>query len=357
VQSSGITQREVARRAGVSPRTVSNVVNGFAHVSAETRARVQQVLATTGYRPNLAARNLRHGRTGTIALVLPLNVPYFAELTEFVVDAARKRSYLVMIDKTDGDPAREREFVMGTERSAWFDGMIFSPFGLTESELSTRSGTSSPMVLLGQRLKRGQFDHVRIDNVAAAQRATTHLIQIGRRRIAHIGRHRDRSRGIAYDRMQGYRRALRSAGIPADPSLVLCADGFRRASGARAMAELLDRSDPPDAVFCYNDPLALGAMREAHSRGLRLPDDLAVAGFDDSEDGQFAMPSLTTISQDKAQIAEAAVDLLVRRINGDIGPPATVNAGWTLVVRESTAGTARTDRPQSTARTTRSPRK
>jgi LacI family repressor for deo operon, udp, cdd, tsx, nupC, and nupG len=98
-------------------------------------------------------------------------------------------------------------------------------------------------------------------------------------------------------------------------------------------------------------------MREAHSRGLRLPDDLAVAGFDDSEDGQFAMPSLTTISQDKAQIAEAAVDLLVRRINGDIGPPATVNAGWTLVVRESTAGTARTDRPQSTARTTRSPRK
>ncbi|HVX47438.1 MAG TPA: LacI family DNA-binding transcriptional regulator, partial [Mycobacteriales bacterium] len=210
-RSTGITQREVARRAGVSPRTVSNVVNGFAYVSEETRQRVQEVLATSGYRPNLAARNLRSGRTGTIALVLPLDVPYFAELTEFIVDAARRHSYLVMIDKADGDPEREREFVTATHRSAWFDGMIFSPSALTRAEL-LKVEPSGPMVLLGQHVRDGEFDHVQIDNVAAGEAATTHLIQTGRRRIAHISRHGSR-RDIAYDRMLGYRRALKRAGV------------------------------------------------------------------------------------------------------------------------------------------------
>lgn len=338
-RTGGITQREVARRAGVSPRTVSNVVNDFGYVSTETRERVQKVLAKSGYRPNLAARNLRQGRTGTIALVLPLNVPYFAELTEFIVDAARSHSYLVMIDKTDGDPEQEREFVMGTDRSSWFDGMIFSPSGLSESELLRRA-SSSPMVLLGQHIRDGDFDQVRIDNVAAAQAATAHLIDTGRRRIGLISRHTGRRRDIAYDRMLGFRRAVRSAGLTVDPALVVRADGFRRASGAAAMATLLDLPEPPDAVFCYNDPLALGAMRTALSRGLRVPEDVAIAGFDDSEDGRFTTPSLTTISQDKAQVARMAVDLLVDRLNGETGAPITRNARWELMIRESTTGRA-----------------
>lgn len=330
----GITQREVARRAGVSPRTVSNVVNGFAYVSEETRQRVQAVLATSGYRPNLAARNLRRGRTGMIALVLPLDVPYFAELTEHIVDAARRNSYLVMIDNTDGD--RQREFITATHPSAWFDGMIFSPSALTRSELLK----DGPIVLLGPRIRNGDVDHVQIDNVAAGEAATAHLIRIGRRRIALIGRLGGR-RDAAYDRMLGYRRALRAAGIPIDPALIVPAGGFRRAHGAEAMEALLDRPEPPDAVFCYNDPLALGAMRVALRRGLRVPDDIAIGGFDDSEDGRYSTPTLTTISQDKTQIAELAVGLLMDRLAGDTSPPITRNARWELKVRESTAG--RTD--------------
>lgn len=332
-----VTQAEVAARAGVSRRTVSNVINGFPHVSPETRARVREVLAELGYAPNLVARNLRHGRTGMIALVLPLDVPYFAELTEFLIDEARAHAYVVMLDKTDGDPQREREFIMPGDRAALFDGMIFSPSGLDEDELSRRTSTS-PVVLLGQRIRGGTFDHVVIDNVAAAAAATTHLIRLGRRRIAFIGWQPHRKGDAGHDRAVGYRTALKDAGQPVRPDLQVDAGGLRRDAGARAMARLLDLTEPPDAVFCYNDPLALGAMRTVLERELRVPEDVAIAGFDDSEDGRFSTPTLTTISQDKRQIARYAVDLLVSRLGGDTGPPVTLHADWRLLTRESTLG-------------------
>lgn len=331
------TQREVAERAGVSPRTVSNVVNGFQYVSEEMRERVQRALDELGYQPNLMARNLRHGRSGMIALVLPLNVPYFAELTEFVVDEARQQGYLVMIDKTDGDPQRERELVMRSESSALFDGMIFSPAGLDRTELDHRDSTG-PVVLLGQRIPGGSFDHVMIDNVSAARAATEHLAGLGRRRIAMIGRHGGRTSDIAHDRAQGYRQALRAAGQRLEPALSVVAPGFRRDAGAQAMARLLRLRRPPDAVFCYNDPVALGAMRTVLERGLRVPEDVAIVGFDDSEDGQYATPTLTTVSQDKHQIARYAVELLLTRLGDSAAEPVTRYADWQLVPRESTVG-------------------
>lgn len=332
-----VTQREVAARAGVSRRTVSNVVNDFPYVSEETRVKVRKALAELGYAPNLTARNLRNGRTGMIALVLPLSVPYFAELAECVVDEAQAHSYAVMIDKTDGDPQRERDFLMRGERAALFDGMIFSPSGVDQSDLSRRS-SNSPVVLLGQRIRGGDFDHVMIDNVAAAATATRHLIDLGRRRIAFIGGQPETKGDIPSDRAAGYRAALREAGHPVRRRLEISAHGFRRDAGAQSMARLLDLPEPPDAAFCYNDPLALGAMRTVLHRGLRVPEDIAIVGFDDSEDGRFTTPTLTTISQDKRQIARYAVDLLLSRLGGDTSPPVTRNADWRLVARESTLG-------------------
>lgn len=321
----------------MSRRTVSNVVNGFPYVSEEMRSRVQAAVDELGYAPNLVARNLRQGRSGMIALVLPFNVPYFTELTEFLVDEARRRSYHVIIDKTDGDPEREREVVMPTDRYPLFDGMIFSPSGIDQQEL-TRRTSRHPIVLLGQRIPGGRHDHVIVDNVSAALAATRHLIAIGRRRIAMIGRHQGRRRDIAYDRARGYRQALHDAGLPVHRGHVVIADGYRRDSGAEAMTRLLELPNPPDAVFCYNDPLALGAMRTVLRRGLRVPEDVAIAGFDDSEDGRFSTPTLTTISQDKSQIARYAVELLSARLDGDTGPPVTRQADWRLVTRESTLG-------------------
>ena len=331
------TQLDVAKRAGVSRRTVSNVVNGYPYVSAEMKARVQAVVDELGYAPNLSARNLRHSRSGMIALVLPFGVPYFAELAEFLVDEARARSYLVVIDKTDGDSEREREVVMATERAAAFDGVIFSPVGLHELELSQRPN-SCPIVLLGQEIRGDAFDRVMIDNIAAAAAATEHLIGLGRRRIAFIAPRRGHRGDTASDRAAGYRKALRGAGLTANRSLMVTAAGFRRQAGADAMTRLLSVDDPPDAVFCYNDPLALGAMRAVLQRGLRVPEDVAIVGFDDSEDGRFSTPTLTTIAQDKHQIARCAVELLVSRLEGNTGPGVIRRADWQLITRESTLG-------------------
>lgn len=332
------TLREVAARAGVSIRTVSNVVNDFPHVAPHTRAHVQQVLDEMGYQPNAAARLLRRGRTGMIALVLPeLDVPYFAELTRAVIEQAAARGYTVVIDQTDGDPARERDLVMRGNRAALFDGLIFNPLALGDADLRNRP-VKQPVVLLGERILDSGMDHVMIDNVAAAHLATTHLVEIGRRRIAAIGHQPDVNRQTALLRTDGYRQALTDAGIPSDPELIRQTPFFHRADGAEAMRQLLDLPRPPDAVFCYNDLLALGALRTALRSGVRVPEDLAIIGFDDIEDGRYSTPSLTTISPDKTEIARLAVDLLMRRLDGDEAPPAQLNTHFTLSIRESTAG-------------------
>jgi len=334
------TLREVAERAGVSVRTVSNVVNDFPQVATETRARVQRALDELGYQPNAVARTLRRGRSGLIALVLPeLDVPYFAELTRAVIEQAAAAGYTVVVDQTDGDPIRERELVMRGSRAAMFDGLIFNPLALGDADLRDRP-SSTPVVLLGERVVQGGLDHIMIDNVSAAELATQHLITLGRRRIAAIGDQSDESRQTGRLRTQGYQGALRAAGMEVVPELIRPTEFFHRADGAAAMADLLALPNPPDAVFCYNDLLALGALRTILSRGLRVPEDIALVGFDDIEDGRYSTPSLTTIRPDKTQIAKHAVQLLLNRLDGDESPPAELPADYDLVVRESTTGSS-----------------
>jgi DNA-binding LacI/PurR family transcriptional regulator len=328
--------KDVAARAGVSIKTVSNVVNGYVHVAPETRARVQDAIDELGYKPNVAARQLRSGRSGVIALALPeLQSPYFAEVAGLIVQAAERRSWTVLIDQTDGLAERERNLVAGLRRHA-IDGLIFSPLALAGEELA-RGRDDTPMVLLGERVWHGPADHVAIDNTAAAADATRHLADLGRTRIAAIGAQDWPSAVTAHQRLAGYRLALADAGLPADPGLVAEVQSFHRADGAAAMVRLLDRPMPPDAVFCFNDLLALGAIRTLLERGVRVPADVAVVGFDDIEDGRFSTPTLTTIAPDTAKIAEIAVDLLAERLGEAAEPPREVRVGHRLVVRESTA--------------------
>jgi LacI family transcriptional regulator, repressor for deo operon, udp, cdd, tsx, nupC, and nupG len=331
-----VTQEDVARLAGVSPRTVSNVVNKFPLVSEEMRVRVQRAIDELGYQPNLIARNLRRGRSGMIALAVPeLSMPYFSELAGFLIQEAGKVSYTVVIEQTNGDPSLELSLLQHNERGYLFDGLIFSPLGLGRAQIQQNAGTT-PVVLLGEHIADGPYDHVGIDNVAAARDATAHLIGLGRRRIAAIG-HQSRSPGETGQlRSAGYRDALRAAGLPFRKSLVVPAVSFHRDSGAAAMAQLLGLAEPPDAVFCYNDLLAIGAMRTILSHGLRIPEDIAVAGFDDIEESRFSFPSLTSISPDKQSIARLAVARLFERLNGDGGAPTAQHVEYRLAVREST---------------------
>jgi DNA-binding LacI/PurR family transcriptional regulator len=336
--------RDVAERAGVSVKTVSNVVNGYQHVSPQMRARVQAVLDETGYRPNPTARNLRAGRTGVIALALPeLDNPYFAELAGFVVHEAEQRGWTVLVDQTDGQ--RDRELVVAEGlRHHLIDGLIMSPVALGRDDLATRTHEEVPLVLIGEKLDAGPADHVAIDNVAAARAATEHLLALGRSRVAAVGHQPNSSResGVARLRLHGWRQALDAAGHAPDPALVGEVATFRREHGVAAMAELLDRGVDPDAVFCFNDTLALGAMRLLADRGLRVPEDVAVVGIDDVADGRFSVPTLSTIAPDKAGIARNAVRMLAERLEADGARvvPRDVRAGFQLVPRESTLGAA-----------------
>jgi DNA-binding LacI/PurR family transcriptional regulator len=333
-----VSLKHVAERAGVSVKTVSNVVNGYAHIADATRVRVQKVIDELHYRPNLAARNLRKGHSNVIALALPeLDLPYFAELARSVIKAAEDVGWTVLIDQTDGRVERE-QLVLDGIRGRLIDGLIFSPITLGADDLERRRDTT-PLVLLGERVYDGPADHVSIDNVAAAQVATRHLLELGRRRIAAIGDQPQPTSQTAHLRLRGYLDTLAECGVPAPPELVCRVERYHRADGAAAMHRLLDLPEPPDAVFCFNDLLALGALRALHERGVRVPEDVAVVGWDDIEDGRYSTPTLTTIRPDKQQIASLAVEFLATQLGAERPEtPREVTADFGLAVRESTVG-------------------
>ena len=334
-----VTLRDVAARAGVSARTVSNVVNDFHHVSPAMRARVQAALDELDYQPNLLARSLRQGRTGIIALLLPeIAVPYFGELAHEVVERASRMGCTVLVDETSGRRSRELALLDVADRSRWVDGVLLSSLGLNGRALAgLRSRV--PVVLLGERTAGASHDHVGIDNVAASRAATQHLIDAGRRRIAAVGGRAGPSDATSRLRLRGYRAALRSS--PAPPGgddLYARTPDYTRAAGAQAVRDLLARTQPPDALLCFSDELAAGALRELHDQGLRVPSDVAVVGFDDVDASRFAVPSLTSVAPDKAAIAKSALEMLVERVDGSRVGPRDVHVPYELVARESSAG-------------------
>ena len=327
--------KDVAQRAGVSVRTVSNVVNDAPYVSPATRARVQSALEELDYRPNLAARTLRQGRSGLLGLVVPeIDSPYFAELAGLVADAAERSGATLVVDQTRGDADRERRLLSGPSGQL-VDGLLLSPWALSPTEVAGRR-QGVPLVLLGERYDPS-VDHVGVDNVAAARTATAHLIALGRRRVAALGLQPHLVNSTALQRVTGYRQALAAAGRPAEPQLEVPVERLHRVDGARAMRHLLALPDPPDAVFCFTDELALGAMRVAWERGVRVPDDLALVGFDDVEDGRWSRPSLSTVAPDKAALAEVAVARLLARVGGSDEPALSTTTPHALLVRESSA--------------------
>ncbi|MFC0628065.1 LacI family DNA-binding transcriptional regulator [Kribbella deserti] len=327
---------DVAARAGVSVKTVSNVINDYPHITPATRAKVEAAIAELGYTPNVSARSLRKGRSDFIALAIPeMASPYFAELGAAISRAAKKRGITVLIDQTEGEPAAE-QFVLDGMRGQLIDGIIFSPITTAPTKI-TVADDGKPLLLLGERQPGGAVDHVAVDSVQASFDATNHLISLGRTRIAAVGVGGGAGTGAV--RRKGYRKALKAAGLPIDPALEIDGTGYHREDGAAAMRDLLALPSPPDAVFCFNDLLALGALRALADAGLSVPGDVAVVGFDDIEDGRYHSPSLTTISPDLDWLADKAVTLLLDRIAGT-GPPERLDLSvpYTLQIRESTTG-------------------
>jgi DNA-binding LacI/PurR family transcriptional regulator len=331
------TLHDVAKQAGVSIKTVSNVVNGYTNIRPETRARVQEAIDDLGYQPNLSARSLRSGKSGVIGLVLPeLSLSYFAELADAVIARAATHGLVVLVEQTGAD--REREIaVLSSPRMRLTDGLIFSPLGMGQEDARFLE-VDYPVILLGERIFGGPTDHVTMRNVEAARAATELLLRAGRRRIAVVGAHRDETLGSAALRLEGYRQALEAAGVAYDPALVSFTTLWHRANGAASMRALLESGVGFDAVFGLNDALALGAMRVLQEKGLRIPSDVAVIGFDDIDEAQYMVPSLTTVDPGRTAIAETAVDLLVERLalGGREAPRREILVDFDVIAREST---------------------
>jgi len=329
--------RDVAVLAGVSPRTVSNVVSGYVHVRPETRQRVQQAIEELRFKPNVSARSLRLGRTGMIGLALPeIAAPYFAELADHIERAAHARGVTLLIDQTAADPDRERQVLRGYG-SQVIDGLIFSPMALTGQDLA-RQPLDIPTVLLGERAAGGGLVRVAIDDLAAAREATGHLLDTGRRRVLAVGADLTvRRSGPALGRLFGYEEAHEQRGLRVDPELVVRTGGWGRASGYTGVDRLLRAGTGFDAMFCFNDVLAMGAIRAATDHGLSVPGDVGVVGWDDVEEAAYSTPSLSSVRPDKAAIADTAVGLLLAQIAGEPVAELEVLCGYQLVVRESSS--------------------
>lgn len=336
VNSMSPTLRDVARVAGVSFKTVSNVINDYPHVSEATRARVLAAIEELGYRPNRTARTLRSGRTGAIGLAVPeLSMAYFAELADEVITAADERDIVVLIEQTGGDRRRELEVLHGSRRQLT-DGLLFSPLALGSEDAASLE-VGYPLVLLGERIFDGPVDHVTMENVEGARAATEHLIGLGRGRIAVLGAHTGEVIGSAGLRMTGYRAALEAHGIPYREELVVDAGPWHRVNGAEAMRMLLARGVEFDAVFALNDELGLGALRVLREKGVDVPGEVAIIGFDDVDEGRYSLPSLSTVDPGRREIARLAVQVLLDRISGvEVGPRRELRSGFRIVEREST---------------------
>lgn len=329
------TLKDVADRVGVSAKTVSNVVNGTGWVTDELAARVRAALLEVGYRPNAAARQLRSGRSGMIALAVPeLSQPYFAELASELVRAAQERSITVLVNQTDGRADAERRISDGIDAPV-MDGLIMSPLALSARDLEGRLDTT-PLVLLGEHIGDSGFPQVSVDNTAAAHAATAHLVAQGCRRIAAIGAQAGGPNETAVLRLAGYRSALAEAGLPVDERLIIEVENYHRADGALAARQLIERELAPDGVFAFNDLLALGAMHVLSTSGLRIPDDVAVIGFDDIDEARYSTPALSSVSPDTAALARRAIDLLFEQ------PPAVGihTVQYSIAHRASTKGPA-----------------
>jgi DNA-binding LacI/PurR family transcriptional regulator len=314
-------------------KTASNVVNARPHVTDGTRDKVLDAVEALGYRPNPSARSLRHGGSGILALAVPeLTSPYFAALASAAGRAAKRHGRVLVIEETRGDAEGER-VALEDLASRLVDGVILSPLVTPPDAVVERIGRT-PVVLLGEHRRDPRADHVAVDSVRAASELTRHLLAAGRRRIAVLGRQDGPTTGG--QRWRGHVEALAAAGLAADERLGVRVAAYRRADGERAVQDLLAAGERPDALLCCNDLLALGALHALRAAGLRVPADVAVAGFDDLEESRYV--GLTSVAPDLDVLAGEAVRLLVRRIDDPAAPPAQVEVPFRVAVRESTAG-------------------
>ncbi|OUM88823.1 MAG: catabolite control protein A [Bacillus thermozeamaize] len=308
-----VTIYDVAREAGVSMATVSRVVNGNPNVKPSTRKKVMETIERLGYRPNAVARGLASKKTTTVGVVIPdISNPFYAEVTRGVEDIAKMYHYNIILGNSDQQKPKELDLI-NTFLEKQVDGLLFMGREITPEHEEVFDSAHVPIVLCATRDEKRRFPAVNINHRLAASEATHHLIEGGHRRIALIGGPlEDPQRGRA--KFEGYREALETADLPFDEQLVRIGD-YRYDSGFAAMQELLAIPEPPTAVFCVSDEMAVGAIHAIQEHGLRVPEDIEVIGYDNIPLASMVRPKLTTIGQPMYDLGAVAMRLLTKFMN------------------------------------------
>ncbi|MBN2123650.1 MAG: LacI family DNA-binding transcriptional regulator [Deltaproteobacteria bacterium] len=334
IQAAMSTILDVARIAHVSTATVSRVINSPEKVRDETRRRVYRAMDICRYKYNALARDFATKRSHTLGLILPtITNPIFAESTRGVQDFANNTGYQVILGNSYYQYEKEAGLA-NLLRERQVEGLLITTTDLKGQILKDLIDEDFPFVLLYSTVRRGPMWSVGVDNFLGGYRATEHLVRLGHRRIAMLAgsfHFSDRS----YHRWHGYKSSLKEYGIPYDPALLLQTD-YTLASGKKGIEKLISLDNPPTAVFCSNDFIALGAMEGAREMGLHLPEEMSIVGFDDMEISSFVVPSLTTIRQPAYEMGKLGAEALVRRLTQGSTRPVHELLETSLVIREST---------------------
>lgn len=325
--------RAVAKAAGLSVATVSRAFSQPGKVAEKSRERVFEAAREVGYKPNSLARLFRSNRSDTIVVMIPdLANSWFSRILKGIERTAAKNNLSVFVSDTRDDSAIEKACVdlVETRRA---DGLI--QLGASSREtLLDQGGDQLPFVHAVENPADTRSPGVCIDNVAAAEAMVDYLLSLGHRDIGVAAGREDSE--ITRQRLEGFRNAMRRAGLDVNKSAVAYGD-YSLAGGAAAAQELLKHGDRPTALFCMSDDIAIGAMSSARELGIRLPDELSVTGFDNIEFGAYCHPALTTVTQPAEQIGEVAMELMAELLSGRTGLPRRQVLPTELVIRRSAA--------------------
>ena len=318
-----VTIKDVARLAGVSPATVSMVLNGKGKVSEETQKKVKEAAQNLGYRPNIVARSLVKGKTNTILLCAfieereELSAFYGELINRLLTSISAEGYYLQTVVKGeffDGHPLDKREALLNISRNRLFEGLIIlSHWPIHYSEVSDLIKEGFPFVIVNQRVEGEGVSYVDIDHYGGAQEAVKYLIEKGHKRIAHL--RGPEGHRHAEERYRAYVDTLLNYDIPVKKEYII-EGNFRRISGREAMEKLLQVSHLPTAVFAANDKMAIGALQVAKERGIKVHDDITIIGFDGIEAVKYTDPPLPTVEQPLGELGKIAAEILVERIRG-----------------------------------------
>jgi LacI family transcriptional regulator len=329
-RSGPVTLEQVAERAGVSPSTVSRILNGSASVSEAKQRAVVQAIADLGFVPNPVARGLAGGRTMSIGvLTQAIDSPFYGAALRGIEDGLDGAGYNALFVSGHWDAAVEARRI-DTLRARRVDGLIVLTGRLSDAALRA-CAKALPVVVTGRRLRAPNLCAIDFDNYTGGLLATRHLLDQGHRRIAFVAG--DPPHPDAHERQRGYRAALDAAGVPFDPALVV-AGPYQEEDGRAAVERLLDAAVGFSAVFAVNDQMAIGAVLALHQRGLRVPADLSVVGYDDLPQARFMIPPLTTVRQPAYEMGRKAATAVLALLRGETPDPSLPPPR--LELREST---------------------